>query len=109
MTDTDPCTCDFHAGIPAVVAVCGYHARTMTHTPAEGYTVECPKCDGVGGTEREGVEQECKPCIGTGRAPVTLVAAKAARKWLAEVLPRYERTPLANVFAGNVKPRRRPR
>lgn len=78
-----PCACQVHYGIPAVSAVCGYHAAAVTHTARDGYTLPCRDCAGTGTSLRSDEVRPCKLCDATGRAPVTLKAAKAAREFAA--------------------------
>lgn len=76
-----PCACQVHYGIPAVSAVCGYHAASVTHTARDGYTLPCRDCAGSGTSLLTDTVRPCKLCDATGRAPVTLQAAKAARSF----------------------------
>ncbi len=109
MTPTT-CSCRWNYGIPAVVGVCAFHASALTHTPRDGYTIPCPTCSdeegetavvGSGSVRGEG----CKGCVGSGRAMVTLEAAKAAIEWREKFLPEYQRTaahPLSSLLSGRV-------
>jgi hypothetical protein len=98
---TETCACRWNYAIPAVTAVCGYHAASVTHTPRDGYTMPCPACAGDG----------CKACLHEGRAMVTLQAGKAAIRWASEQLPAIRERFAVDLLGGKIGriPRRRRR